>query len=289
MFLRKKKNVFHIAHDFFYYDEEFFSQLWWFHKNILYPFYYLKIHKWLYKIAFRHAEGIIAISQATKNETIQKFGEEFRNKITVIYNGMNQEIFNENNPGSLSPSEIPNKKYILYIGSELDRKNLKNIIAGFSIFQKNHKDYIFVKAPSEWWEIYRNKTREYVQNSWLKIGENFVFLDRYFQANELVSLYKNAEIFVFASLKEGFWFPIIEAELCGTPVVTSNIEPMIELVPYKNMTANPHSPEDIAQKMEQIIHNPELKKQMITEGKSFAKQFSWDKTAKECIQLFDKK
>lgn len=122
----------------------------------MYPFYYLKIHKWLYKIAFRNADAIIAISNATKNEIIEKFGEEFREKITVVYNGIDHENFQNKKILAKNP-KIPDKKYILYIGSELGRKNLKNIIAGFAIFQKKFSDYIFIKAPSEG-VLYRNVT-----------------------------------------------------------------------------------------------------------------------------------
>lgn len=287
LFLSTNAKKIHIVHDFFYYDEEFFSTLGWFHRNILYPLYYLKIHKFLYRVAFRHADAIVAISQATKKEIIQKFGEEFREKIHVIHNGMNQDQFQKN---TIHPriTSFPNKKYILYIGSELDRKNLKNIIAGFSIFHQKYDDYILVKAPVESWGIYRQKTLDYIQKNGLEIEKNIFLLDEYFTKNELASLYQHAEVFVFPSLKEGFGFPIIESQACGTPVITSNLEPMSELVPYKNFLVNPNNPEEIAEKLEKITQNPELRKKLSDEGESFSKKFSWENTADSFLKLFQK-
>lgn len=104
----------------------------------------------------------------------------------------------------------------------------------------------------------------------------------------MVSLYQNAEVFVFPSLQEGFGLPILEAQACGTPVITSNIEPMSELVPYKDFLVNPNNPEEIAEKLEIITQNPEIRKQLSEDGLEFVKKFSWDNTANEIIKTFTK-
>lgn len=284
--LNTKAKKVHIVHDFFYYDEEFFKSLWWFYRCILYPIWYLKIHKFLYKLAFKKADTIVAISEATKKEIIRKFWQEFENKITVIYNGMDLSLFQSEKIHPRNPN-IPDKKYILYIGSELDRKNLKNIIAGFAIFAKKYPEYIFVKAPNEW-DLYRKNTLEHIKQSGLTVGENFIFLDSYFSKEELIALYQHAELFMFPTLKEGFGFPIIEAQACGVPVITSNREPMSELVPYKHLLVNPENPQEIAETIEKILQNPEEKKQLILEWKEFIKQFSWENTAKHFLETFKK-
>lgn len=101
-------------------------------------------------------------------------------------------------------------------------------------------------------------------------------------------MYQHAELFIFPSLQEGFGFPIIESQACGTPVITSNLEPMSELVPYKDFLVNPNNPEDIARKISEIIKNPELREKLSQDGKKFAKNFTWEKTGKEFIKIFEK-
>lgn len=285
LLLTKAKKI-HIVHDFFYYDKDFFENLGWFHRKILYPFYYLKIHKLLYKLAFKKADKIVAISQATKNEIIEKFGEHFRWKIEVIYNGINHDIF-QNRKIFEKISPIQDKKYLLYIGSELDRKNLKNIILWFGIFVKKYPDYSLVKAPNEW-NLYRKNTLKYIKESGLKIDDNFFFIDKYLSHKDIASLYQYSQLFLFPSLKEGFGFPIIEAIACWIPVITSNYEPMLELVPYKDMLINPQKPQEIAKMIEKILFEKWLREKLSKQWIEFVKKFSWEENAKQFVNLFEK-
>lgn len=85
----------------------------------------------------------------------------------MIYNGINHEVFQDMKIFPRNPN-IPNKKYLFYIGTELKRKNLKNIIAGFSIFQKNNPEYIFIKVQNDI-PFYRNMTLSYIKENNLKI------------------------------------------------------------------------------------------------------------------------
>lgn len=153
-----------------------------------------------------------------------------------------------------------------------------------------HKKYPtlkLIKAPIESDTEYRNQTLQYIEQNGLEVGKDVLLVNEYLSLDKLVSLYQHAEIFLFPTLKEGFGFPIIEAQSCGVPVITTHYEPMNELVPYKEMTVDPHDPEDIAQKIIMILEDPELKKKMIADGLEYVKQFSWENTAKQFSQLID--
>lgn len=281
LMLGKKGVRIHIVHDFFYYDKDFYLKKKWIEKLMYY--YYNSIHKWLYKLVFKRASKIIAISQATKNEIIDKFWSSFANKIEVIHNGMDTSAFKPLERRNTNTKE----KYLLYVGSELWRKNLKNIIAAFALVHKQYPDLKLIKAPKEWVSVFRNQTLEYIKSNNLEIGKDVIFVDEYLPLKKMVELYQNAEIFLFPTLKEGFWFPIIEAQACWIPVITTNYEPMIELVPYKNMTVDPKSPEDIANTIIKILENSELRQQMIKDGLEYVKQFSWEKTASKFSEIIN--
>lgn len=277
------KNRIIIVHDFFYYDKDFYLNKKWITKRMYY--YYNTIHKWLFRLVFKRAGAIIAISQATKNEIIDKFWSSFADKIEVIYNGMDTSAFR---PLSQKEQKSDHDQYLLYVGSELWRKNLKNIIAAFALVHKEFPNLKLIKAPCEWVADFRNHTLQAIRDNHLKVGKDVVFVDEYLPLEKLVELYQNAEIFLFPTLKEGFWFPIIEAQACWVPVITSNYEPMSELVPYKEMLVHPNNPKDIAEKIISILKKPDLKKQMIKDGLEYVKQFSWEQTAKKFEEVFKK-
>ena len=272
--LLSNKNRIFIVHDLFYYDNRY-------NKSKLYKFYYLKIHKQIRNHAFNKCLKIVAISNATKHDIMNRFWKELESKIEVIYNWMDIDSFKpvrDKNPKK--------EKYILYVWSELERKNLKNIIAAFWIVHKKYAELKLFKAPHEKNQENRNKTLKYIENNWLKEWKDVILIEEYLSLEKLVELYQQAEIFCFPSLKEGFWFPIIEAQACWTPVITTNYEPMSELVPYKDMLVNPNSPGDIAKKMIKVLEDKELKEKLIDDWIKYAKNFSRENTAKLFVKLF---
>lgn len=220
---------------------------------------------------------IVAISEATKEDIMNKFWKDLENKIKVIYNWVDLKLF--------KPAKEEDKKkfkykvdYLCYIWSEMPRKNLKNIIAAFSIIKKKYPELKLIKAPKDSSDN-RIKTLEYIKESWLKIWEDIILIDEFLPFDELVHLYQNAKVFLFPSLKEWFWFPIIESQSCWTPVITTNYNPMLELIPYKNMTVDPNNSQDIAEKVIKILNNDKLREKMIKEGLDYSSKFTWENTA----------
>ncbi len=276
---RRAKHIV-IVHDFFYYDKDFFKDKKWIAKLMYY--YYNTIHKFLYRITFRRCEKIIAISNGAKQEIIEKFWSSFQDKIEVVYNGMDISSFKPKK--DQKPHQTP---YLLYVGSELGRKNLKNIISAFALIKKDFPDLKLIKAPTENVAEYRNKTLEYIKENNLTIGEDVILVDEYLPLEKLIELYQEAEVFLFPTRKEGFWFPIIEAQACGTPVITTHYEPMCELVPYKNMTVNPLDPEEIAEKTIKILKDKKLREKMIQDGLDYVTKFTRENTVKGIIKIIE--
>ena len=171
------------------------------------------------------------------------------------------------------------EQYVLFIWSEYGRKNLKNAIAAFAIVKQKFPNLVFVKAPAQL-GILREKTVSYVVESGLEAWKDVMFIDEYLSHEQCAELYSGARLFLFPSLSEWFGFPIIEAQSCGCPVITTNYWPMNELVPYTELTVDPNNPEDIAEKMLKVLEDDNLRTQIIEDWRMFSQKFSWENTAK---------
>jgi glycosyltransferase involved in cell wall biosynthesis len=94
----------------------------------------------------------------------------------------------------------------------------------------------------------------------------------------LAALYRMAAVFAFPSLYEGFGLPPLEAMACGTPVVTSRISSLPEVVGDAAVLVDPHSVEDIAGGIEQVLTDEPLRARLVERGRERVKLFSWEKS-----------
>jgi glycosyltransferase involved in cell wall biosynthesis len=99
--------------------------------------------------------------------------------------------------------------------------------------------------------------------------------------------YECAAAFVFPSLYEGFGLPPLEAMASGTAVVTSNVSSLPEAVNDAAMLVNPENVFDIARGIREVLLDSELRSRLVAKGKEQAARFSWDRTAREVIEVYE--
>lgn len=214
----------------------------------------------------------IAISENTKKDLL-KYGipEE---KIDLVYQGVNHEVFK---PIKCEKPEYP---FILYVGSNAPRKNLSTLLKAFHILKEKgfpHK-LLLVSHP--------NKKLINLINC-LNIRGEVIF--RYqISDQELCKLYNCADLFVLPSLFEGFGLPALEAMACGCPVIVSNVASLPEVVGDAGLTFNPLNHIELANKMEQVLTDEVLRKKMKRKGLKRARMFSWERTARETLEVYKK-
>jgi glycosyltransferase involved in cell wall biosynthesis len=103
---------------------------------------------------------------------------------------------------------------------------------------------------------------------------------------DLPALYNLADIFLFPSLYEGFGLPILESQVCGCPVITSNISSMPEVAKDDNaILVNPYNEKEISQAILKIVKSRDFKEKIIKKGQENVKNFSWAKTAGAILKL----
>jgi len=245
-------------------------------------------HKFfVYKILpyiLRKVKNICAVSVNTKSDLVKILGVK-ENKIVVIYESVdkNIEIYSKQNfelKKNLLLSGINRGRYILFVGSCDKRKNLENVIKAFDIICEREKSLYLIVAGF----LNENNKRYYK-----RIIKNFdkIKILGHISTKELVILYKNAELFLFPTLYEGFGLPPLEAMACGCPVVVSDKGSLPEVCGDAAVYVNPYDPQSIAEGVLKVLIDENLRQNLIQKGYQQVKKFSWEHSVKKFLEVLN--
>jgi len=228
------------------------------------------IHK---KLLAERADRIIAISENTKQDIIDILGVE-SSKIDVVYHG--SSIMPVVDTAKLEG--IPTK-YILFVGNRTLYKNFNRFIKAISSLLYDDNDlYVVCAGGGVFSENEKNILSE------LDIDEK---VHQYnIDDKTLSQLYKQALLFVFPSMYEGFGIPILEAFECDCPLVCSNTSSLPEVAGDAAAYFDPMNDASIFTTVSAVMHNSELRKQLVQNGRERLKIFSWNKTAQETKKVY---
>ncbi len=241
--------------------------------------------KWSTKFALRKARKIIAVSNFTKNDILKNYKKISPNKIKVIYNGFNNELYRPVEDEDIKESVL--KKYgipedfLLYVGRLEKKKNIYNLIEGFSIFKENNKDssnkLVLIGSAGFGYDEMKYIIEE------LGLEDDIINLG-WVEEDDLPCIFNKANVFIFPSLYEGFGIPVIQAMACGVPVLSSDIDVLMEVAHDCALFFDRFNPIDMARKLEEILFDKELRQNLISKGLSHSKNFSWEKCARETLE-----
>lgn len=229
------------------------------------------------------ASHLIAVSASTKQDLITQ-ADISANKISVIYEGYNQQTFKPVKTNALSSTldkyNLKPGEYFLFVGTIQPRKNLVRLIKAYARFlREGSSPLCLVLVGSKGWlsdDIYQLAKK-------LGLGNRVRFLG-YVKDQDLPAFYSGALALLFPSLFEGFGLPVLEAQACGCPVLTSNLSSLPEVAGKGATYVNPYSVEDIARGMARLmIDNLRLKTKKL--GFENIKRFSWEKAARETLKV----
>lgn len=236
------------------------------------------------KSAARNADKIISVSQSTKNDLIDLYGIEAR-KIAVIYHGVEPIFF----PQPQKVIEKTIKKYLLdtpfflFVGSLKSIKNIPRLISAYEQFLRKIKTpYKLILAGSNFW--FDEKITQTIEK--LKLKDKVKIIG-YINDEDLPGIYSGATAFVSPSLYEGFGLPHLEALSCGIPVVGSNLSSLPEIIGDAGLLVDPKDTGMISDALFQLATNIRLQKKLKEKALSQAKKFSWEKSAKKLLELYE--
>ncbi|MGB9637550.1 MAG: glycosyltransferase family 4 protein, partial [Microgenomates group bacterium] len=230
----------------------------------------------------RECDLIICVSETTKQDAkeILKIPEK---KLRVIYEAADPLYFPRKKEEIQAVKEKFNitGEYLLCVGTREPRKNLDRVIMAFAEISRVYSDLNLVIAGKYGWGD--DSSRFKVQSS--KLGSRVKILG-FVEKEDLAALYSGAMAFVYPSLYEGFGLPILEAMVCGCPVVTSNVGSMKEVAGEAALLIDPLSVDNLAGAISKLCRNQKLREEMVLKGLKRAGEFSWEKTALQTLQAY---
>jgi glycosyltransferase involved in cell wall biosynthesis len=238
----------------------------------------------------RGADRIFAVSNFTCNE-ISKLFDIPASRIEVVYNAIDERFLSGH--ATAADRELIAQRYqvtypfLLYAGRISPHKNVVRMIEAFSALKGElEKDQLYPDLKliiigddlSGNPDLRRTVVRSAVQNDVRFLG--FVPIE------VLRIFYDSAKIFVFPSLYEGFGLPPLEAMAHGTPVVTSNVSSLPEVVGKAAVLVNPENVFEIMRALHRVLLDKALRDRMKERGYLQATKFSWDKSVRRVLDVY---
>lgn len=228
-----------------------------------------KKYQILTKKACQKAVKVIAVSESTKNDLVRLAGIEPA-KIEVIYPG--QTILPE--PASSLPFDLKAKSYILNVGTLEPRKNLVGLMEAYADLPSDLQEkYPLVVVGAKGW----NTSEVFLKYQEYGLEGKVIFAG-YLSDKELSALYRDAAIFVYPSLYEGFGLPVLEAMSYGLPVLTSNLSSLPEVIGSAGIQIDPTDEKALQEGIQRLLEDNQAAASLGQKALERSKQFTWEKT-----------
>lgn len=221
------------------------------------------------------SDVIITVSEFSKKEII-KYLDIAGNQIAVVPNGVDCEKYSRkmdlNQIAATRNKYGIDGEYILYMGTLEPRKNIGILIEAYHILLGDNNDLPkLVIAGRKGWMYER--LFQMVQEFGL---ENQIIFTGYIEDSDCPVLMSGAKLFVFPSLYEGFGIPPLEAMACGTPVIVSDAEALLEVTGECAEFFRSGDAEELSSKLEQLLENEEERNRLSEAGRSWAEKHTWE-------------
>ena len=252
----------------------------------------MQVRRYLFRRGLLRAARVIAVSEATRRDLQSLLGIPLNN-VTRVYNAPDPEFLSHGNGTDdevrqriLERYQI-NYPFLLYAGNIRPHKNVPRLVEAFAVVRdqlSSHPTYRDLRLI-----IIGDTISQYpsVRQAVIKSrAESVVRFLGFVPFDTLRCFYEAAAAFVFVSRYEGFGLPPIEAMACGTPVVTSNVSSLPEVVGDSAVQVNPENVFDIARGIKEVLLDEGLRATLIRCGRDQASRFSWERTAREVLDIY---
>lgn len=266
-----------------------------------------KIRFFIQKLLIRSVDKIITISNASKADIVKFLGVS-PERVSVVYLAAKGELKRISTGTILhqikTKYHLP-EEFVLYVGDINYNKNIPTLMRACRIanvplvivgkqaldIQDGGMTLRDIHGPLDWIRFVSGRPHpELAHYSLLleefKKSEN-VFCLGFVPDNDLSVIYSLATVYCQPSYYEGFGLPLLEAMVCGLPVVASRIGAHVEIGEEACLYVNPHKPEDVAQKITSLFTDTNLRNSLIKKGFAQVKRYSWEKTARETLKVYE--
>ncbi len=229
-------------------------------------------------VSLRLTHGILAVSAATKADVMKTFGIT-ADKIQVIHEGV-EDVFTEHvEPAALTRTFRTfniHPPYLFYCGSLSPRKNMLRTLKAFSEIKEEIPHHVYLSGGQSWHD---ESVKTYISDV---LKDRVHFLGA-ITDEELIHMYQGADLFLYPSLYEGFGLPILEAQACGVPVLTSAYGACAEVAGQGAELVDPADQASIKAGILAVVQSSGRQQELKVLGQENLKRFSWQQTGERII------
>jgi glycosyltransferase involved in cell wall biosynthesis len=251
----------------------------------------IQLRRYRLRRGLQRASRVIAVSEATRRDVAELGVEPHR--LRVVYNAPDPGFLGPERAGAVEERRRVMERYqiqhpfLLYAGNIRRHKNIPRLVEAFAVVREqlaSHPVYhdlrlvIIGDTISQFPAVRQAVIRSRVEHVVRFLG--FVPFET------LRCFYESAAAFVFPSRYEGFGLPPLEAMACGTPVVTSNVSSLPEVVGDAAILVNPENVFDIVRGIRDALLDEALRATLICRGREQASRFSWSRTARQVLEIY---
>lgn len=237
--------------------------------------------KWSTGHNARRSCRILADSEATKSD-LRKFYGVKSGKISVVYPGVNSELAPVLDAARLA--DVQQKygikgPYLLYLGTLQPRKNLQRLIEAF--VQSGVSQQLVLAGKPGWLsEPILHTVAQHKEGDSIRLTG---FIDQ----EDKAALLSGATALLYPSLYEGFGFPILEAQACGTPVLCAENSSQPEVAGNAALLAPSRDTNALAAGIRRLAQDERLRKQLVEKGLKNVQRFSWQRAAEQVMAILE--
>jgi glycosyltransferase involved in cell wall biosynthesis len=230
--------------------------------------------------AVRKSALVFTVSEASRADILRFYPDADPERIQVVPNAIDPAILEP--PGDAEIERVKERyqlrgRFVLYAGNIKPHKNLDRLIAAFGLLKQRpgHDDVkllIIGEDVARYGSLRRSMEAAGVRQDVRFFG--------FVPERTLAALYRLASVFAFPSLYEGFGLPPLEAMACGTPVVTSRLSSLPEVVGDAALLVDPYDAEAIADAIARVLDDSALAQDLARRGRARAAGFSWERSVR---------
>jgi len=238
---------------------------------------YLTTLTWL---SARRARRLIAVSEHAAAESVRLLGIS-RERIDVVYHGVDPAF------RPLPADEVAAfrqrwglpERFLLFVGTLEPRKNLVRLVEAFSRVRDDRVGLVLAGGKGWLYDELFAKVEA------LGLSGQVIF-PGYVMGEELPLWYNAATLLAYPSVYEGFGLPVLEAQACGTPVLTSNLSSLPEAAGDAAVMVDPYDVEALVAGLNRLLMDRSLRDELRVRGLAHAGQFTWSRTAQETVRVY---
>jgi glycosyltransferase involved in cell wall biosynthesis len=251
----------------------------------------MHLRRYRFRRGLLRAKRVIAVSEATRHDVETHLGVP-PHSIRTVYNAPDPAFVAHGGADRQEQQRIMERyqidyPFLLYAGNIRSHKNVPRLVEAFAVVRgqlaghpvyKDLRLVIIGDTISQYPAVRQTVIKSRVEHLVRFLG--FVPLET------LRCFYESAAAFVFPSRYEGFGLPPLEAMACGTPVVTSNVSSLPEVAGDAAVLVNPENVFDIARGIKEVLLDETLRAELIRRGRAQAAKFSWEKAARQVLEIY---